>query len=250
MPFVKTQWMTILCDDDLLDEKFVETVNHELKSLSAGVLVVGFDTIDGRGNLIERKTTSRREYNDDRAIMALALGKLPSTAGIGGFIFCSELLRNCSNRRDYPGGYYSDTRLGLEALLTGGIRVIPDVLYRRRCWSGAESSLSAEKVIMKFEAQLLFVNDVLPLFKHKKRKIAQAMRRHLFSFKNFFNANILPAILQPEFTFNSSRQMLKLSWKLNKRFLPHCILLIAAVLINCRVIRESSRFFWRLLRRK
>jgi len=248
-PHINTPWATILTDDDMLKQNFVEMVNSCLRKMTKGTLFMGFDIIDKNGTVTSNFEAMPYELNTNDAVEAFFLKNSPSTAGIGGFVFLTQMLKDLEKVFwDYPRLFYCDQRLSLEAILTGGITVISTNLYQRRHWEGAESHSSVEQIISKFEAQLLFMDDCTKILEKFSNETFRRFRKHFYNIGNFFNTNILVCLLQPKFSAKNGLRMINVAYKLNKRFIPHCIILTVAVLVNCGFLRSIGKSFRRDLR--
>lgn len=249
VPHISTPWATILTDDDMLKQNFVEMVNSCLRKMTKGILVMGFETIDKNGTVTSSVEPIPYELNTNDAVEAFFSSKLPSTAGIGGFVFLSHVLKNqAGDFWDYPRLFFCDTRLALEGVLTGGITSIPEKLYQRRQWEGAESHSSVEQIIAKFEAQMLFMDDCTQRLDKFSNETLRRFSKHFYAVGNFFNVNVFPCLLQPKFSAKDSFRMINVAYKLNKKFIPHCIILTVAVLVNCDFLRSIGKFVCQHLR--
>lgn len=239
VPYISTPWATILTDDDMLKPDFVEKVSSYLSKMNNGILFMGFETIDNNGNVMSCMEPEPYELNTEDAVEALFSSQPPATAGIGGFVFLADVLKGQKEDFwDYPRLFFCDTRLVLEGVLTGGITVVPERLYQRRHWEGAESHSSVGQILAKFEAQTLFMKDCAQkLDKFSKRALCN-YSKHFYSVKNFFNSNILPCLLQPGFSTRDAWRMIRLAHRLNKRLVPHCCMLLLAVAVNSKPLRD------------
>lgn len=248
VPHISTPWATILTDDDMLKQNFSEVVNSCLSKMTKGILVMGFDTIDKNGTVISSVAPMPYELDTNDAVTALFSSNSPETAGIGGFVCLSHVLKDQAGHFwDYPRLFFCDTRLVLEGVLTGGVNIIGDKLYQRRQWEGAESHSSVEQIIAKFEAQMLFMDDCIQRLDKFSNEMLRRFSKHFYGFRNFFNVNVLPCLLRPTFSTKDGFRMINVAYKLNKRFIPHCIILTLGVFVNCNVLRRTGKFIRRYL---
>jgi len=159
---VKTKWVTILSDDDYLEDSFIKSSMEVLKTTDKGIVSVGFNTVDVNENIIHTYLYGRQTLDRNDA-MTKALNGENIVAGVSGFFFISDKIINNKTHLlfDYPKGFLTDTMLIMKGIIEyDGIEVIDEVLYNRLEWDSSESSFSLDNMKLYFEALLMFGHDL------------------------------------------------------------------------------------------
>jgi hypothetical protein len=155
---IRTPWVTYLCDDDLFDPNFMSYVLPTLNSECHGLICLGFSTCDYEGKITRMYKPKMVSLTTNEALNAWRTNLLPESAGITGFVFRKCVLERIS--WDYSGGFFNDTRLALEGLSDGGVRVITECVVVRRQWVGAVSAIDPYSIINRLKAHLEFIRDI------------------------------------------------------------------------------------------
>jgi glycosyltransferase involved in cell wall biosynthesis len=223
---VNTDWITILCDDDILSENFVETFyRHRTEFPYATCMAFSTLSIDQFGGVLESQINDNKFISPEEIIQTVGnLGV--SIAGISNFCFLCDKTSLQENKliKDYPNGFFIDTFLFLVSSLRGGLVTSSEITYKKREWSGQESSFSNERMAERFVALLQYDSDLRLVI----------TERFLFEIKYRFEFGSLQSFVK-SFMFQIATLgylspklcalYLKSAWKFNKRYLPHALLL-------------------------
>jgi len=168
----KTKWVTILSDDDILNENFVKELNYILPDIKSGMLVVGHRIIDGNNNMLKSFTLKNQNFSLKDSFFSLFNEKI-HIAGISGVIFNQDVCSRELFMKGFPNGLYSDFDMYYRIAIGCGISTIDSVLYTRRQWEDNTSSLKLnfsllKKLYLQKKAYKLFRNNLFQLIINNK----------------------------------------------------------------------------------
>lgn len=223
---VDTDWITILCDDDILCENFIETF-YQLQSNYSHASCLAFSTlsIDKFGCVLESQINDNKYLSPETIIQSFGnLGE--KVAGVSNFCFLYDhsSIRENNLIKDYPNGFYADTFLFWVSSLRGGLVLSSEVTYKKREWDGQLSSFSNQRMAERFIALLQYDFDI--------RSVLSV--RYLYTVNNGLKFATLQSFVK-SYIFQISTLgyltpklcalYLKAALKFNKRYLPHALLL-------------------------
>lgn len=245
---VKTEWATILCDDDFLEPDFIESIIPITCETKRNLIVVGFRTLSGDNSPSALTIPLSQSLPSSAALVELLSGAI-QTAGISGFVIKKEyLLRN--PLRNYPKGFLSDTMLVLGAALEGGLHCVDKCLYNRLVWNGSESAFSIENLKLYFSALLLFGKD---LYNASKRYSLNSKAIRMVSapmgFSLFVKIFVFGTISRGYFTARDIRDFWRISSASDKRYRMHvCLLILCVPFLTKGTLRLRKRIYNKLRR--
>ncbi len=225
---VQTEWATILCDDDFLDEHFVEYSLDALQSTQRDCVVVGFNYVDEKGLVLHTFRQEKRSLDGQQVL----LGSNIPVAGISGFFFRLGRFPNKDLMKDYPRAFFSDTLLFLQTVLPNGIETIDKVLYNKTIWDQSESALQTQSAKSFFEAKLRFDHDlgVLMGTNNADPQVKKQMLQPMPCWR-FFYVLVLPIVARDYISRKDIADMTVLALRYDKRYLVHCFLFAMTFLV-------------------
>lgn len=162
LDLINTDWITILCDDDIFCENFVEMFYHRRRDFpDATCLAFSALSVDKSGCVLESQINDNKFISPE--IIIQSIGNLGvKIAGVSNFCFLYDYssLRESHLIKDYPNGFFVDSYLFLVSSLRGGLVTSSEITYKRREWSGQLSSFSNEIMFERFVAMLQYDRDV------------------------------------------------------------------------------------------
>lgn len=159
---IKTQWLTILCDDDWLANDYIEKGNAIIDVHACSYVVFGTAVVEEATGEIIKTHQYEPGYLDALETLCKAQSGQLEVAGISGFLFKKELL--WVRKYMLPNGYFTDTLITLLAPLNSGTMVASGIGYYKTIWSGSQSHFSKENLLKYIEAMIEFkiiVNHVI-----------------------------------------------------------------------------------------
>jgi glycosyltransferase involved in cell wall biosynthesis len=176
LTLAKTEWITIVSDDDYVNDNFVELVNFSIANSEKKYLLFSHNCVDNDRNLLESfvlpKTTLDVEqlwnlwFSKGRPFSSLTV------PGISGFVFNREIIKkNTLNK--YYRGFYSDLYLIIEVSSLNGADVFSDIIYNRRIWKGSTTGVLRKNIILYknlFLTDRMFKKDLLKFWSHVYEK--------------------------------------------------------------------------------
>jgi glycosyltransferase involved in cell wall biosynthesis len=160
--YIKTEWASILSDDDWLGNNFVLSANTAISNLSfdfSGLIVLGHLRINDKTNLSKKYNYSSKLLNINEAIKDFYSNKF-DVAGISGFVLKSEILKN-EFPQYYEGGFLEDTMIIYRAILKSGAFFVNGIHYYRR--EGHESLGNIDTASILYRLALIkFKKDLKP----------------------------------------------------------------------------------------
>jgi glycosyltransferase involved in cell wall biosynthesis len=196
------EWLTIICDDDLVENDFVKVFKAKLKTTKASLVVCNYKVINENGHEIGASQNRNLFLTPAENMLNFFEGNIRvDVAGISGFCFKSC---NFMGLAKFPKGYHDDSWLVAEQACFLGIELLDEYLYARRLWSGAESGkvyssvseffkisyadfLFRRKLILLCE-RLISINHDIPMdvatkirdlvLEHKKKNFATNLFKH------------------------------------------------------------------------
>jgi len=199
---------------------FMTCMLPALNLVCNGLICTGFSTCDYEGKILRTYKPQLASLTTQDALKAWRTNTLPESAGITGFIFRKSVLNSLS--WDYTGGFFNDTRLALEAISDGGIKIIPDSIIIRRQWGGATSAIDPYSIIKRLKANIDFIQDMAE--KGKDYKIPLIRERRLLTnpislFRNYvfplLDCDCLPLSFLKEWFRFSKNTPYWVRWQLN-----------------------------------
>jgi glycosyltransferase involved in cell wall biosynthesis len=253
LEFVNTDWLTILCDDDILCENFVETFYHYKSKFSdATCLAFSAHSIDQFGCVLDSQINDNKFISPE--IIINSIGNLEvKVAGVSNFCFLYDhsSLRENHLIKDYPNGFFIDSFLFLVSSLRGGLVTSSEITYKRREWSGQLSSFSNEIMFDRFVALMQYDSDVRSVISEKYfYKINY--RFEFGSLQTFVKSFIFQIATLGYLSPKLCALYLKSAWRFNKRYLPHALLMtlmLPFLLKSTLGIRKWSNEFRKKIRK-
>ncbi len=224
LSYVKTKWVTILCDDDFFEPDFIESLLPILQETSKALIIMGFRTINQEGTETSYLIPSVELIETNAAVSQMLAGKI-QVAGISGFIVTNDyIVRN--PLKDYPKGFLTDTILMIGAALEGGCETVNKCLYNRLVWDGAESVASVKNMKLYFSALLLFGSDLKVLSTKYDLNVntikAISTPQSLWT---FFKIIIMPSLVNTTLTYQDAMDFWHIASNQDKRYRLHVFLL-------------------------
>lgn len=247
MSRVKTSWVTILCDDDYFDEKYIEIMLRTIEKTNKSIVLSSFRAIDDGNNILYVKKYSTKSLDLNNAIINVILSGEIAPAGISGFCFnISE--RNCIIK-DYVKGFLVDTMIIFEAIIHGnGIDILDDVIFNRRIWSQSESSFSKDNLLSYNQALLDFNKDVEEIVQHNNRiNILLIKRLKKQSLYKFIHITIKPIFLNSYFCIKDISNYHNI-YKGHRGYYLRVVVLVIAYLMCNKFTVKFRVYFKRLYR--
>lgn len=158
--YIKTDWVTIVCDDDWVSIDFVKVINSEINSANDfnGLIALGHARINNELNFIKEYNYGRKHLSIKNAINDFYHQKF-DVAGISGFALKSSILKTEFPKYYEGNGFLEDTLIIYRALISGGVRFVPGIYYFRLEHSG--SIASSNRRILNYRLALLrFTKDL------------------------------------------------------------------------------------------
>lgn len=226
---VKTEWATILCDDDYLTPDFVAASQTTLQYTDKDCVITSFNHVDMNGNVLQSFPQQRCSVNADQA-----LAKDIPVAGISGFFFRLGSREDRALMHDYPRAFFSDTFFVTEFILSRGLETVEEAYYNKTVWDQSESALDAQSARQFFEAMLLFRRDLRPaLERHNTPKNIQDRLLRPMSLMHFSRVLLLPILARGALTRQDVAKWYALARHYDSNFMPHCRLLaLTSILAN------------------
>lgn len=168
---VKTQWATILQDDDYLDPCFVAEVNKVIHRTTRNNILVGHRTVNKDYQVLQEFKLPRLSLDVKDVWETMFSQERPfdvfPTAGISAFIFNISHDSDCLIR-NYYRGFYSDYLLFIETASKSGLEILDEVLYNRMMWDGSVTgnfwkAIKQTKELSKVDR--IFKNDLFNFYK-------------------------------------------------------------------------------------
>lgn len=224
LKFVKTKWLTILCDDDFLENDFLQESINILKSTKSGLVITGFNTVDENGNVTNMVSPLSQSLDRNQYINSFLNGTL-QTAGVSGFFFILDVLDKNEPIKNYPRGFLTDTMMCVESGIFNGCEVIGKPIYNRLLWSGSESAFSIDNLKLYFHGLLLFQKD-LEIISLDKELINKSMERisKAQPLSQFFRIIILKIAISGFMKYKDLEDFKEIA-KIDLKYKPHMILM-------------------------
>ncbi len=222
---IHSNWVTILCDDDVLGDNFVDEFYFAIKkSPTASCIVFSTAEIDDYSFLKNEVVNPNIFLTPVEAYKEISKGTA-RPAGVSGFIFKSDFYLNTFFPIiEYPKGFLLDTLLFTLASLESGLYLSSSTCYFRRVWPEQTSSFSNENWLNYFTALLIFDNDLRKRL--KKRGPYAVLRLHkTMNFLQFFRIVQFPILTLGYLSPSLCTKYLITSIKHNKRYIPHALLM-------------------------
>jgi len=226
---VTTKWITILSDDDYLEDTFIEDSIEVLNTTNKGIVTVGFNSVNYNGSIRHTYLYNRQTLNRNEA-MILALNGENIVAGISGFFFISDKFINNKKHLlyDYPKGFLTDTMLIMKGIIEyDGIEVINKVLYNRLEWDNSESSFSLDNMKLYFEALLMFGHDLIDISKeYSFNQEAKLNITRRLPFKSFLKIVFIPIFFNSNLDYKDLLDFKNIILSNDKRYKSYYIFLL------------------------
>jgi len=224
---IDTNWVTILCDDDILCNNFVETFyRYKREFPDATCLAFSALSVDKFGSLLASQINDNKFISPEMIIQSI--GNLEvRVAGISNFCFLYKRsnLREINIIKDYPNGFFIDTFLFLVSSLRGGLVTSSEITYKKREWGGQESSFSNHRMVERFVALLQFDCDIRSVVCERFfYKIDYGFE--FGSLQSFIKSFIFQIATLGYLSPKLCSMYVKSAWRFNKRYLPHALLLL------------------------
>lgn len=218
-------WITILCDDDILGDDFVDQFYiSKNQAPTASCFVFSTAEIDHQSIIKNEFINPDLFFTPVQAYKAISKG-LIRPAGVSGFIFKSDFYCNTFFPiSQYPKGYLVDTLLFVLASIQSGLRLSSNTCYLRRLWPEQTSSFSNENSLNYFTGLLIFDNDLRQRLAKNGFNELLSLHKTMNLFQ-FFRIVQFPIITLGYLTFNLCINYLTTSLKYNKRYIPHALLM-------------------------
>ncbi len=219
-----TSWVTILCDDDLLDEKFVEHfygMRRECPDSSCYVISVA--EIDSHDNFKSRFINPQGYFKPLEAFKLISNGTI-RPAGVSGFFFPANLdqISTYLKSVDNPHGYLEDTMMFMIASIQKGIFASKQVGYLRRIWPNQASSFSDQRIFDYYVALLLFDKKLRELLTECGFFNIRLLHKTMSHYQ-FFRIIQFPIITSGYLNLSICINYLYAARYHNIRYLPHAI---------------------------
>lgn len=131
---IKTDWSTIICDDDWLGIDFVKVINSAINDVSndfSGLIISGHSRVD-----YEKKYEKEYLYYDKvlniETSVSDFLNQKFDVAGISGFALKTAILQSDFPKYYEGNGFLEDTLIVFRSLLSGGAKFTEGIHYFRR----------------------------------------------------------------------------------------------------------------------
>lgn len=159
--YIKTDWSTIICDDDWLGIDFVKVINSAINEVSedfSGLIISGHSRVD-----YEKKYEKEYLYRDKvlnvETSVSDFLNQKFDVAGISGFTLKTAILQSDFPKYYEGNGFLEDTLIIYRALLSGGAKFTEGIHYFRREHSSSVSSSGSGNIYYRI-ALLRFKKDI------------------------------------------------------------------------------------------
>lgn len=243
----RTEWVTILSDDDYLDDRFIERSVGVLEATEADLVVVGYRvaTLDGQILSVIRPPAC---WLPPAAALVEGLEGRVVTAGVSGF-FVRLAAATAQPIPEYPKGFLEDTMLCFKAAVRNGVELIDEVLYTRSIWEGSESSFSVENSKMYLKALVLFSEDLRKLVReHQLPPPVLSVVDGVQPVSHFARIILVPTIARGAVGSADIVDVLRLLLAADARYWPHCLLYAVVGVVSCRWTLGIRRAGWTALR--
>ncbi len=246
---VSTEWVTILCDDDYLDDRFVECSLETLKSTDKDFVTVGFNYVDEKGHIFYTFRPERRAWGREEGLWAFLDGKI-RTAGASGFFYRPRAIEPEALSRIYPQGFLCDTMMCVQTIIPNGLEALDQALYNKLIWDQCESGFSMDNIKLYFEAMLIFGRDVIEMLEKNgfSPHFLSLMRRPI-SLRRFCYILILPILGRGYISLRDIDDMFAIARRYDRRYLTHCAWFAASCIIANKATWTVRKRLHRLYRR-
>lgn len=232
---VRTDWLTILCDDDYFDEDYIEVMIDAIKKTEKNIILSGFRNVDDNRKVINQIKYEKQILDVNEAMKKVFLTADIEFAGVSGFCFKINDLKKERIIRDYPKGFLTDTMICAEAIINGGgIEILSEVAFNRRIWSNSESSFSSENLKLYNEALLYFNNEMKEMLIDNTSIIPENRDKILKAqpISHFMRITILPIFYKGVLNGKDIVEYFNIFKKNSNYYLHFIILLISYLLCN------------------
>jgi len=219
-----TRWVTVLCDDDLLDEKFVEHFYEmRIECPDSSCYVTSVAEIDAYDCVKSRFFNPQGYFKPTEAFKLISNGTI-RPAGVSGFFFPANLNQISTYLKsvDNPHGYLEDTMMFMIASIQKGIFASKRISYLRRIWPNQASSFSNQHIFDYYVALLLFDKKLRELLTECGFLNIKLLHKKM-SLYQFFRIIQFPIITSGYLTLHMCIKYLCASYNHNIRYLPHAI---------------------------
>lgn len=159
--YIKSDWSTIICDDDWLGIDFVKVINsaiNEVPNDFSGLIISGHSRVD-----YEKKHEKEYLYQDKALNIETSVSDFINqkfdVAGISGFTLKTSILQSDFPKYYEGNGFLEDTLIIFRSLLSGGAKFTEGIHYFRREHSSSVSSSGKGNIYYRI-ALLRFKKDI------------------------------------------------------------------------------------------
>ncbi len=220
----ESNWLTILCDDDLLDENFVQRF-YELRKIypKSSCITMSVAEIDVFDKVFSYCINPTNYFDPLSAFKSICKGTI-RPAGVSGFAFPANLKRVSDYliQTDTPNGYLDDTMMFIIASIERGLVSDSNVGYFRRNWPEQTSSFSNERTLHYFLALLIFDRYLRKTLSNKNYSYIKKHHK-VMGLYQFFRIVQFPIIVNGSLSFNDCIEYLSSTLKHNHRYIPHAL---------------------------
>ena len=160
--FIKTEWATILCDDDWLGVDFVKTINTAINNLPysfSGLIVIGHQRVNKEKKIKRDYLYKSKIFDIETAVSEFYYQRF-DVAGISGFALPSKILKTDFPKCYEGNGFMEDTLIIYRTLLSGGLTFSDGIHYYRREHSDNISAPNKGNLFYRI-SMLRFKNDII-----------------------------------------------------------------------------------------
>ena len=201
-----TKFVTILSDDDFLEDNFIEIVNKALVSEENGMLVVGHNIVGKNLNIINKFYNESKSFSLQESFKSLFYERI-HIAGISGVVFNKILCEKTLYMKDFPNGLYSDFEMYYRLSISHGLSTINTVVYNRRQWEDNTSVLRLnwqffKKVYLQNKAYAEFVQSLELIIKsHESLFLKDEFKKLNEDFEKSYKNNFIIELLRNKIKF-------------------------------------------------
>lgn len=159
--YIKTDWSTIICDDDWLGIDFVKVINSAINEVSSdfsGLIISGHSRVDNEKRFEKEYLYHDKVLNVETSVSDFLNQKF-DVAGISGFTLKTYILQSDFPKYYEGNGFLEDTLIIFRSLLSGGAKFTEGIHYFRREHSSSISASGSGNIYYRI-ALLRFKKDI------------------------------------------------------------------------------------------
>ena len=165
----QTEWVTIVQDDDFLDNDFVETILDIINRTSKKFIIVNHRLVDENNKIIYKHNLNSTQLNIFdywNIVFQDNVNCEPGCSGISSFVFNLNSKKKMY-LKNYYKGFFSDFYLCLEGASINGVEQSEKIVYNGMRWSNSETRSHLKHIsfyINYYKAAMQFKKDLKKLW--------------------------------------------------------------------------------------